>query len=148
MNGRGRANAELMGEWMVEKGIKPDAVITSSTKRAQETWKRVKKVLGEDATTIVADELYSSGPDRMLKALHTAPEEARTVLMIGHQPVMSSFARKLANGSTPSSCARAYKKFPTAAVAVIAPKAEKWDDVSFGNADFKKFVCPKEMADS
>ena len=148
LNGRGRENADAMGKWMAKRGIAPDVVITSSTVRSQETWRRVKDALGQDAPTIIADELYSSGPDRMLRTLHDAPKGAKTVLMIGHQPAISSFARKLANGSTPSSCKRAYKKFPTAAVAVIAPKAKKWKDVSFGDADFEKFSVPKEVKDA
>ena len=127
----------------------PDVVITSSAARSRETWKRMQKILGApNIPVVIEDKLYSSGPSAMLEALHRAPDKAKTVLMIGHQPVVSSFARKLANGSTPSSCMRAYKKFPTGAIAVIEPHAKNWQKVRFGDADFKRFACPKELVDA
>lgn len=149
LNERGRAAAQTMAKWLDGRGDVPDVVITSSAARSKETWERIKAALGvKNAEVIVQDSLYSSGPSAMLKALGRVPDKAERVLMIGHQPVVSSFARKLANGHTPSACARAYKKFPTGAIAVIDLPAEHWDDVEFGNADFKRFAMPKELADA
>lgn len=149
LNERGRAAAATMAEWLAGRGDIPDIVITSSARRSQETWERMRKVLGTKRTkVIVEDNLYSSGPSAMLKALRKAPKGANTVLMIGHQPVVSSFARKLANSTTKSSCARAYKKFPTAAIAVFEPNSDTWAEIDFADADFKRFACPKELVDA
>lgn len=148
LNARGRAAAAVMASWIKDRGDIPDVVITSSATRSRETWEQIAKALGKTkAKVIVAKNLYSSGPSEMLSTLQDVPKSAKTVLMIGHQPVVSSFARKLANGSTPASCARAYKKFPTGAIAVIEPHAKSWKKTKFGEADFKRFAVPKEVAE-
>lgn len=149
LNDRGRENAVMMATMLAEWDLIPDLVFSSHARRCQETWEKISAAL--DATKVpvfIEDNLYLSGPDTMLSVLRDAPEDAGTVLMIGHQPVMSSFARMLSNGSTSSACARAFKRFPTAAVAVFEPHADTWGDVGFGRNIFKRFACPKELVNA
>ena len=149
LNRRGRASADVMASWLAETGNRPDLVISSDAARALETWDRMKRVLGSQETRlVVADALYSAGPDSMLRALQTTPKGVRKLLMVGHQPVVSSFARKLTRGTASSSCARAFRKFPTAAIAVFELEAKTWAKARYGDADFRSFACPRELVDA
>lgn len=147
LNARGRKAARVMGAWMKEKSVVPDLVLMSNARRSQETWERVSKTLDADIPAQVVDQIYMAGPEEMLSAVRGTPDDAKTVLVIGHQPGLSAFARKLANGNTRSGCKRAYRKFPTGAVAEIKTGRESWKDVTFGDADFTRFVCPRELTD-
>ena len=149
LNERGRENAKAMAKLLLQWQTIPELVITSHARRCQETWDRMKAIVGaSEAPVFVEDDLYSSGPDAMLRALKEAPDNAKTVLMIGHQPVMSSFARMLSNGTTKSGCARAFKRYPTGAIGLFEPKSDSWSGVSFGQNTFSRFACPRELVDA
>lgn len=145
LNERGRLSAPVTGAWLSEKGVHPDHVALSPAKRCVETWDRIRIQLDEAPEPRLEDALYMADPDTMLKVLRQAPPEAGTVVMIGHQPGISSFARKLANGSVPASCARAFRKFPTGAAALLEFDQEGWDGTGYGKAVFRCFASPKEL---
>lgn len=146
LNQRGRLAAPLMGAWLAERDLTPDHVICSSSARTIETWRRARALLnGEAPDPTISAKLYHADPAAMLKLLRAAPDEAETVMMIGHQPGLGAFARKLANGATPAGCARAFTKFPTAACAVLESEAESWADAAFGEARFSAFAIPREL---
>lgn len=142
---RGRAAAPLMGAWLAERGYAPDHVLLSDSARTRETWALAREALpGAPQGTIVA-RLYHADPATMLSVLRTAPAQAATVAMVGHQPGIGGFARMLANGKTSASCARAFKHFPTAAVAVLELDINDWADADWGGARFTAFACPREL---
>lgn len=145
LNERGRMSAPVTGAWLAEKGMRPDFVAMSPARRCVETWERISAQIGATAVPQPERRLYMADPDTMLSVLRKAPRTADTVVMVGHQPGISSFARKLANGTVPASCARAFKKFPTAAAAVIAFETDDWGEADFGCGEFRSFAAPKEL---
>jgi phosphohistidine phosphatase len=145
LNERGRLAAPVTGAWLAERGIHPDHVAISPARRCVETWERIRPQIGKAPKPRVENALYMADPATMLKVLHEAPATADTVVMVGHQPGIASFARKLANGSVPAGCSRAFTKFPTGSVAVIEFEAEDWHDADFGKGEFRSFATPKEL---
>ncbi|MEM8742170.1 MAG: histidine phosphatase family protein [Pseudomonadota bacterium] len=145
LNERGRLSAPVTGAWLAEKGMRPDFVAMSPARRCIETWERISAQIPTVPEPKSEKRLYMADPDTMLTVLRHVPREAETVVMVGHQPGISSFARKLANGTVPASCARAFKKFPTAAAAIIEFEADDWEDAEFGLGEFRSFAAPKEL---
>jgi phosphohistidine phosphatase len=145
LNERGRLAAPLMGAWLAARGFAPDHVICSSSLRTRETWERARGALPHAPDPEIAPRLYHADPETMLALLRAAPPAAGTVAMIGHQPGIGAFARKLANASTPPGCARAFQKFPTAACAAIDFEAEDWSAVAFGTGRFHAFGAPRDL---
>lgn len=145
LNERGRLAAPVTGAWLAGRGIAPDWVAISPARRCRETWERLRPQLPGAPEATVLDRLYMADPDTMLELLRAAPDGAMTAVMIGHQPGLSSFARKLAGGQVPAGCARAFTKFPTGAAALLDFAAERWRDIGFGSGTFRSFATPKEL---
>ncbi len=145
LNDRGRVSAPVIGAWLAGRGFHPDAALLSPALRVQQTWERLAPQLRSPPLPETRERLYMADPATMLDLLREMPATATTVLMIGHQPGISSFARLLAAEPVPAGCARAFTKFPTAAAAVIRFDATSWDDTGFGTGRFDAFAVPKEL---
>jgi phosphohistidine phosphatase len=145
LNDRGRLAAPLMGAWLAGRGWRPDHVLCSSSLRTRQTWAAAAGAFDAPPEPTVEPELYHADPATMLARLRAAPADAATVAMIGHQPGIGAFARRLSDGDTPPRCARAFAKFPTAACAVIDFDAADWASVAFGTGRFHAFAAPREL---
>lgn len=145
LNARGRAAAALMGGWLARRGDIPDHVLLSDSARTIETWALARPALPQAPAGDPTPRLYHADPATMLSVLRTAPAAARTVLLIGHQPGIGAFARKLSDGAAKPSCARAFRRFPTGAAAVLEFDAEDWASADWGGARFTAFGAPREI---
>lgn len=145
LNGRGRRSAPVIGAWLAERGFVPDAAICSTAARARETWSLVAPALGAAPDAAVEPRLYHADPATMLALVRAAPESADTLILIGHQPGLSGFARKLSAEPVAPACARAFQHYPTAAAAVIDFDVDRWDRVAWGEGRFHAFAAPREL---
>ena len=145
LDARGRLAALLMGAWLAEEGAWPDHVLHSSALRCVQTWERMRMGAGRDAPAEAVDALYMADAETALGVLHRAPEAARTVLMIGHEPGGSAFLRRLSDGTESAGARRAHEKFPTAAAALMELDDAPWSAVAFGTARCRRLVAPKDL---
>lgn len=146
LNQRGIAGAQAMADWLKTMGARPDHAIVSDSARTQETWALLSAGLGLSVSTDVSRDYYLASPETMLDAIRQSPTDAATVIVIGHQPGMSTLVQSIADGSEPTSRSRAFQHFPTAATALIDIPVESWSDVDFGKGVFTRFASPKELA--
>ncbi|MGB0496968.1 MAG: SixA phosphatase family protein [Rubricella sp.] len=144
LNQRGRLAAPLMAAWLADHGIRPDHILTTPALRSQETWEKMAPVFGTGPMPEVSETLYMADPAQHRDTLRALPDGVETVFVIGHQPGLGSFARKIADGSEREAQSRAFTKFPTAAVAVFEGEFE-WPDLKFGTLAFRHFVIPKDL---
>lgn len=145
LNRRGKAAAPLIGAWLADRGFAPDHVVCSSSARTRETWARLAPALPAAPEPQLEPRLYHADPETMLDLLREAPETARAVMLIGHEPGIGAFARRMASAVVPPECARAFEKFPTAAAAVIDLDAARWRDAGFGAGRFHAFATPRDL---
>jgi phosphohistidine phosphatase len=70
--------------------------------------------------------------------------DVETLLVIGHEPAMSSVALGLAtaDGSNATAAENISTKFPTSAVAVLRT-SETWDQLALGGAALVTFHVPR-----
>jgi phosphohistidine phosphatase len=145
LNGRGRKTAPRMGAWLAEQGLVPDLALVSSATRAQQTWDLVAGALPRPAPARTEPGIYEAEPETLVEILHGAPDEAATVIMVGHEPGVSEFARLMAADPIPAALARAFGHFPTAAVAAIEFDADSWGAARPTEGRFTDFVAPKDL---
>src|SRR6266704_1471479 len=88
---RGHADAAAAGAWLAAKGYRPDVVLCSPAKRTRQTWHGVAVALaGPEAPEVRYErDLYYSGTGPTLALVRSVPAQARTVLLIGHNPAVS-----------------------------------------------------------
>jgi phosphohistidine phosphatase len=145
LNQRGRLAATLMGAWLAEKALRPDAVLVSSSARTQETWRLARGVFDDPPAHETHEALYHADPATMLEHLHARPASETCVALIGHQPGIGALCRKLTGPKPNASCARAFEKFPTAAVALLEFDGDAWPEIGFGLGRFDLFVTPRDL---
>jgi phosphohistidine phosphatase len=117
---RGRRDALAVGGYLRDRGIVPDHAVVSSSVRTRATWDAVEQVLGSAAGVVVDDAVYSGSTDVVLEALRAVPEDAMTVVFVGHQPTVGSVAHLLDDGAGDHEALhRMLHGFPPASLAVF-----------------------------
>jgi len=138
LNARGRKAALELGEWLGSRGYEPDQVLCSTAVRTRETWATVAIAPLEVTPEVTfLDGLYHAAPDVMLRILRQAAGD--TVMMLGHNPGIGEFARRLV--------ARApnhpdFSRYPTAATLVVDFQVESWDKIMPGTGSALDFFVP------
>ncbi|MEM8992561.1 MAG: histidine phosphatase family protein [Pseudomonadota bacterium] len=148
LNDRGKAAAPVIARWLAEKAHLPDTVLCSSSKRTRQTVKRMRNEIPTLPEPLIDEQLYHASPKTMRDRLSKLPPDCDTVMVVGHQPGLSAFARKLTNGNVSARCRRAFEQFPTAAAAVLRLNIDDWSKLNYDEADFIDFAKPRELSDS
>lgn len=136
LNGRGRASADALGNWLRQKSYVPDQTLSSSSARTRETFER----LGFSCDARFLDALYHAGPEDMLQVLRQAT--GQTVLMLGHNPSICWLAHWLV-ASMPSHTR--FADYPTGATLVVHFPVEHWQGLARGTGLVRDFVVPREL---
>lgn len=140
---RGRKAAERMGAWMRQHVSVPDYVISSPAVRARETVGILCETLGRDASQVVyEDSLYLADAGELLSLVRGFPDEAKIVMLIGHNPGMEELLVYLCGENLPT--AANGKLLPTATLAQIAVVAA-WRDIRRNSCRLIAITRPKEL---
>lgn len=94
----GRRQAVAAGESLAAAGLQPDAALVSSAVRTRQTWELLASRLGRAPLPEVRDDLYDATARTALDVLRTVDDAVVTLLVVGHEPVMSSLSLLLAAG--------------------------------------------------
>lgn len=94
----GREEVRDVAESLAELDIKFDAIATSPLKRASETAHIVAKVLKKDRIVEEWDELKPEGQTKAFYRRLSRQKQDASVLVIGHEPYLSSMIGELIGG--------------------------------------------------
>jgi phosphohistidine phosphatase len=142
---RGRRTAPLVAELMAKRRWVPDLVLCSQAARVRETWGLMAPLLGEKIPTKTLRTIYPGAPSRLLMTLRRAPDQAKTVLLIGHNPGLGALATSLCGAGSKKAREKMSTKFPTAGLAVVDFDVDRWSDVASGGGRLEAFVRPKDL---
>ncbi|MHC4822145.1 MAG: SixA phosphatase family protein [Planctomycetota bacterium] len=144
LNKRGKRDAPRMGDWLQSEGLIPDHIVSSPARRAEQTVLEAIGVMGLDEDAVRWDEdAYGAGPDTWLALLTEVPDDARIVLIVGHNPGLDLLVEHLA-GDAPYGDDG--KLMVTAAVARLNMPAT-WDRLERGCAELVCVQRPRELVD-
>ncbi|QLL06193.1 histidine phosphatase family protein [Mycobacterium vicinigordonae] len=137
---RGRREAARGGEWLRANLPPIDAVLCSTATRARETLTRT----GIDAPVSYVAQLYGATPGALIEEVNKVDNGVSTVLVVGHEPTISSVALILADDDqTNVAAAEAISaKFPTSGIAVLNVRG-CWADLEPGGASLAEFHVPR-----
>ncbi|HKV19853.1 MAG TPA: histidine phosphatase family protein [Mycobacterium sp.] len=137
---RGEREAGLAGDWLRAHTPTVDAVLCSTATRTRETLARTRI----DAPVSYSDRLYDATPGAVIGEINKTAPDVETLLVIGHEPAMSSVALGLAtaDGSNTSAAEHISTKFPTSAIAVLRT-AEPWEALTLSSAALVTFHVPR-----
>jgi phosphohistidine phosphatase len=147
---RGRLDAARMALFMRKKEYLPDFVLCSSSMRTRETLEYWSVAIAENPRTQYSDALYLAEPETMLSLIRRAPDHARAMMVVAHNPGTEQIARALLREELKSmerdQVDAMEEKFPTAALAVIDFEARSWKDVKPRGGRLVNFIRPKDLS--
>lgn len=135
---RGLRDAPRMAAYLKEKGLKPDALVSSPALRALETATIFGQHFGiqpDDITVI--NSLYEASPQRVLDVVQKLPDHRQAVMIFGHNPTFTDLANMF--GSSYIS------NVPTAAVCEIFSSANSWATFLEARPQLQSIVVPKML---
>lgn len=141
--GKGRRNAVATGRWFADEGPRIDLVLCSDAQRSMHTWEIVRGFLAPPPPTRVEPRLYQADVGDLLAVVARTPSVVRTVLVVGHEPTMSSTTLALAGtGSDPAALEQVALKFPTNGIAVLRSE-HSWARLAAGSCLLETFAVPR-----
>jgi phosphohistidine phosphatase len=136
---RGTRDAAEAGRWARSADVLPDHAFVSPAARAHATWVAFSTAAELDIEPALDSGLYSAGPPAAVEVLRTAPEDARTVMIVGHNPTMEQLVHLLDDGGAdPDVFAEVSSGFPTSAIAVLDVQGA-WGDLDLAGARISGF---------
>jgi phosphohistidine phosphatase len=131
---RGRRQAPAAGRWMNANIGGIDLAVVSTAKRAQSTWDLVLPQLDVAPPTRTEERLYAASDAELLDVVRSLPDDASTVVLVGHNPALEDLIGLLTGKPA---------AMPTSALAVIAMSGP-WSTAGHSPAVLKACGRPPE----
>lgn len=132
-----------MAAVLKDPALKPDLALVSPSARTRETWE-LTGLKGVEARFEPA--IYEGVPKALLGLIRAAPDAARSVMLVGHNPGFEELAQALSGGSGRAANEAALTAgLPTAALVVLDFDVEKWNEVASGRGRLERLVTPRSL---
>lgn len=138
LNRRGRKASKRMARHIANEIRGLQLVVSSPARRARATLDPVLELLKPEVR--IDPRLYGADVPLLLALVRLLPDEAETVMLVGHNPGLHDFADRLAGGAD-----RLAGKYPTGALASFELDIERWCEVELGGGRLASFVRPREL---
>ncbi|MFJ3896738.1 MULTISPECIES: SixA phosphatase family protein [unclassified Streptomyces] len=143
---RGRLDAATAGSRLADTGIPFDLALCSTAVRTRETWKLAVHELAHRPKTVYEERLYEASPGELIAVLNETPDDARNVILVGHNPSVQALAEILPGAGPTGGEARerlARRGFATAGFAVLSFTGS-WKALEPGVATLDDYWAPSE----
>ena len=122
LNKRGKQDAPRMGKLLLQQGLTPDRIISSTAKRARKTATAVAKACQREDKVELTPEFYHAGPGSHLAVLQNVSDHDERVMVVGHNPGMEALVAHLTGRM---------ETMPTAALAHVALPINRWTELDY-----------------
>jgi phosphohistidine phosphatase len=120
LNKRGEHDAPLMGERVLEHGIRPSLIISSPATRAWATARIIAAAIAYPLEFLQREKsLYHASVDAILNVIVAQDPGFNSLMIVGHNPGLTDFANYLSPGLT--------NNLPTAGVVSVEFDQDDWD---------------------
>lgn len=146
LNPKGHRAAQLMGQHARALGLTFDHVVASPALRVVETLAEVAKGYGRPIDPVWDRRIYLASGVTLLDVVGALPDEADSVLLVGHNPGLEDLALMLVpEGSDMPLRDQLETKYPTATLAEMVLDIDRWADAAAGSAALRRFVRPRDL---
>lgn len=139
LNERGKKDAPRMGKWLAKHIQTPNLVLCSHSVRTLATISKIGHELGLKGEDYQTDNrLYLASPKRLWQIVHSVPDTADSLMLVGHNPGLTTFASQL--------CPRhAVDNIPTCGVFALQFNCKEWKEAAAEHTEFLFFQYPKNL---
>jgi phosphohistidine phosphatase len=135
LNERGLHAARKMGEFLREREIAPDSIISSPARRARETAQIIKQAARFSAEIHFEPRIYEASVSDLIEIVSNVENDCEKLLIVGHNPGFEQLVEILTSE---------LHAMPTAALAQIELQIESWSETIRGGR-LNNLFKPKEI---
>ena len=139
LTGRGHRDAAAIGTYLHDLIGRPAAIVTSDARRARQTAELVAEATDFTSPVTLEPRLYGADLDTLILVLRGLPDEADSVVLVGHNPGLEALVAALAETEDAV-------ELPTAGLAQIEFAATRWSDVQPGAGHWRGLTTPRSIA--
>ncbi|MFF0226531.1 SixA phosphatase family protein [Streptomyces sp. NPDC004629] len=141
---RGRMDAAVAGRRLADSGISFDLALCSTAVRTRETWKLAVQELPHRPKTVYEERLYEASPGEIIAVLNEVPDDARNLVLVGHNPGVHGLAEILSGSADGDAGERMkHRGFPAAAFAMLTFDGS-WKGLEPGTAALADYWAPSD----
>ena len=134
----GIKKTKLVIDFLKNKNVMPDLMITSSALRAKDTAFLIANGLGYTHSDIIVDEkMYHASPDSIMDELYALDDEINSVMIFGHNPTLTYFVNQFIEPTIVN--------LPTSGVAAFEFVTDKWAEIGAAKCRTLFTVFPKML---
>ncbi len=140
LNRRGERDAPRMGKRIQKAAIRPSLIVSSPAKRAWTTAKLIAGEIGYPLEFLQREpDLYLASVDTILDVLVAQDPNFMSVMLVGHNPGLTSFANYLVPGLTDN--------LPTGGVVSVELELPDWSLYTLPEVKLALHDYPKRLRD-
>ena len=141
LNERGKKAAPFMGKLIMDKGEKPELLISSPAYRAFLTAKAFGEAMGLVENDIIINRtIYGAGAQQLLELVQNQDDLNKSIMLFGHNPTFTSFVNFLTGSNI--------MNVVTCGVVRIDFECSSWLDIDFGSGRLAYYEYPKKYDNS
>lgn len=137
LSDRGVEGAKLMGKHLSKIKQPPELILSSTATRAFDTAKLANEEGEWGSTLLTSRHLYLTSVDEMIEQIKLIDDTVERLMIVSHEPSCSELISEV--------CMGAYVKFPTAALARIDFRVDKWSAVKANKGQLAWLLTPKSL---
>ena len=135
---KGKRKTEKIAHYLAKKNAKPEQILVSMAYRTLQTADIIMEVLGLNKQIVNEQKsLYLASSNSMLDAIYATDDHIQELMLIGHNPGISSLATYLSNIEI--------DWMSTSAVVAVDLDIKKWTDISQGKKKHIFHVKPSNL---
>jgi len=137
---KGEKRTNLITDYLLEKKVNVDLILSSHAVRAYETAKIIANGLDYPEDNIqISESIYHGDIDTLLSHLFETPDIVASVMMFGHNPTFTYFANYFLKDKL--------DWLPTSGVVCVEFKTDKWENIMDAKKRVKFVISPKMVRD-
>ena len=140
---RGRRETMDLAALLAERSYAPARVLCSSSQRTRETLAPLLAAWPANVSIEIARSLYNAGAGELLALVHGQDDDARSLMLVGHNPGIEQLARSLAGSGDGHLLRGLHDHYPPAGLAVLDFDLSSWRDVRPEAGRLSAFETPR-----
>lgn len=135
---KGRKKTTKIAKFLQSKRVNPRQILVSMANRTKETAAVVMDVLGLNQHVFTEEKsLYLASSNSMLDVLYAVDDNINELMLIGHNPGISSLATYL--------CNKDIDWMPTSSVVAVELNINKWNELADAKRKLLFYVKPSDI---
>ncbi|TGN19831.1 SixA phosphatase family protein [Leptospira idonii] len=139
---RGKKQTKALRSFLHDYEIDVDLAFVSPAERTKRTYQALRKEILRLPKPDFKEAIYEAEEDDLLFLLHGVPDSVRSVMIVGHNPGLESFANAALYGAPDPS---RFHKFPTASFLGLTCDKDSWKELTWGSCLLNVFWIPGRL---